>query len=53
MKTVIDKQTGKTETVVNQTSNSLEVTQSKLTKEGINCTNWFTKENFNKRFTTL
>lgn len=50
---VIDTFTGKTETVVNSTSNSFEVTQSKLTEAGIDCSNWFTAENFKKRFNHL
>lgn len=47
---VIDMQTGNIETVVNKTSNSFEVTQTKLSAAGINCTQWFEEKEFLKRF---
>lgn len=50
---VKDKQTGKIETVINKTTNSFLVTQTKLTENGINCDNWFTEADFNKRFEIL
>jgi len=47
---VTDTKTKKTETVLETTSSSYLVTQTKLTKKGINCTQWFFEEDFNKRF---
>ena len=47
---VRDKQTGKFEEVINKTINSFCVTQTKLTIDGINCTQWFTQGDFYKRF---
>jgi len=47
---VKDIKTNKTETIIERTSNSFRVTQTKLNKEGINCTNWFTQQEFEKRF---
>ncbi len=47
---VVDSHTGKTETVVNATANSYEITQTKLTDAGINCTQWFTEKEAEKRF---
>ena len=47
---VRDKQTGKFEQVINRTDNSFYVTQSRLTKDGINCSQWFNNIDFNKRF---
>ena len=47
---VIDTKTGKTECIVNKTSNSIEVTQTKLTSAGINCTQWVEEKKFNERF---
>lgn len=46
---VIDT-TGKIEIILSKTINSIEVSQSRLSDKGINCSNWFTKEGFNKRF---
>jgi len=40
---VIEKITGKT-------SNSIEVTRTARTKEGINCKQWFTQSDFMKKF---
>lgn len=45
-----DKKTGKIEIVINKTSNSFEVTRSKLTEAGVNCTNWFTERDFKDQF---
>lgn len=50
---VKDKQTGKIEIVINKTTNSYLVTQTKLTNNGISCDNWFTETDFNKRFQIL
>ncbi len=47
---VKDIKTGKIETVIERTSNSFRVTRTKLTKEGVNCTNWFTQQEFEKSF---
>lgn len=37
-------------TITDKTSNSIEVFHTKVTKHGINCKNWYTIEEFNKRF---
>ena len=47
---VIDKKTGKEEEVVDATVNSYNVTQTKLSDKGINCTQWFSEKDFEKRF---
>ena len=47
---VRDKQTGKIETVIDKTINSFCVTRTKLTEDGINCTQWFTQGDFYKKF---
>jgi hypothetical protein len=47
---VKDNKTGKDEVVLETTSNSYLVTQTKLTDKGINCSNWFTEAEFKKRF---
>jgi hypothetical protein len=49
---ILDKKSGKTETVLDITSNSILLTQTKLTDKGINCDNWFSilDKDFNKRF---
>lgn len=47
---VIDTVTGKKEVVLETTSNSFLVTQTKLTDKGINCTQWFSDKDFTKRF---
>lgn len=47
---VIDLETNKTEKVLNETDSSVLVTRSKLSDMGINCTNWFTKIDFDKKF---
>lgn len=47
---VKDKITGKIETVLEKTSNSYLVTQTKLTDKGVNCDNWFEEGAFKKRF---
>jgi hypothetical protein len=47
---VKDKQTGKIETVIDKTINSFCVTRTKLTEDGINCTQWFTQGDFYKKF---
>lgn len=48
-----DKTTNKIEVLIDKTLNSFCVSQSKLTKEGINCTQWFTEQEFYKRFEIL
>lgn len=45
-----DKETNKIEQLVSKTQNSYCVTQTKLTKHGISCTQWFTEKDFKKRF---
>jgi hypothetical protein len=50
---VKDKRTNKEEKVIDKTINSFCVTQSKLTENGINCTQWFTEQDFYKRFDIL
>lgn len=47
---VKDKITGKIEMVIEKTTNSFLVTQTKLTETGINCYNWFDEMSFKKRF---
>lgn len=47
---VKDKITGKVEVVLDTTTNSYLVHQSKLTEAGINCSQWFTEKEFNTRF---
>ena len=47
---VLYKRTGKIETVTDRTDFSFLVTQSKLKETGINCSQWFHKEEFEKRF---
>lgn len=47
---VLDKRTGKTEQVLDKTSNSFLITQTKLTDAGINCTQWFTDKEFERQF---
>lgn len=50
---VKDKETSKIETVINKTTNTYLVTQTKITKKGINCDNWFTEKDFKDRFEIL
>ena len=47
-----DLETGKIESIINTTSNSVEITQTKLTEHGINCSQWFEygDKRFNKHF---
>lgn len=47
--TIKDKD-GKKCIITNMTKNSVEVYIEKKTKHGINCTQWFTIDKFNKRF---
>ena len=47
---VIDKRTGKVEKVIDKTDSSFLVTQTKLSKFGINCSQWFHRDRFNKEF---
>lgn len=41
------------EKIVNKTSNSIEVTRTKRTSEGVDCTQWFTWNDFQKKFKHL
>lgn len=52
MDTVLDTKTGKIEKIIERTSNSLLITQTKVTDKGINCTNWYNMDdrNFKDRF---
>jgi hypothetical protein len=45
-----DKKTNKSEVLIDKTLNSFCVTQSKLGKDGIDCTQWFADFDFYKRF---
>lgn len=45
-----DKRTGKASHVVNKTTNSVEAYLAAVGVEGINCNQWFTFEDFKKRF---
>jgi hypothetical protein len=44
---------GKICKIVDKTANSINVWIGKKGKEGVNCTNWFTFENFERRFKSL
>ncbi len=46
----VDLETGLTERLLDMTTNSYLLTQTKQTEKGINCANWFTKKNFLSRF---
>lgn len=48
-----DLHTGKEETVIDATENSIHMTQTKLKDEGINCSQWFTDKDFEKQFRVL
>lgn len=50
---VIDKHTGKVDRILKKTTNSYLVTRTKLTENGISCSNWFTIRDFNDNFFTL
>jgi hypothetical protein len=50
---VLDKRFNKKETIIETTVSSFNVTQTKKSEKGINCTQWFTEENFNKIFKFL
>lgn len=47
---VLDKLTNKIEMILEETSNSYLITQTKRTEKGINCSNWFDSKTFNERF---
>lgn len=47
---VLDKKTGKEEAVVGVTSNSYNITRTKTSEKGINCTNWFDEKRFKENF---
>jgi len=49
----LDTKTGKFEELIDVTSNSYCITQSKLTDKGIDCTNWFSEKDFHSRFLPL
>lgn len=51
--TILDTKTGKMETMIQRTMNSYCVTQKRLTKEGIDSTNWFNEADYKKRFKIL
>ena len=48
---VTDKETGFEEKIKEMTHNSYLVAQSKRSEHGINCDQWFTDKEFEKRFT--
>lgn len=52
-KQVKDLDTNKIESVINITTNSILITQTKLTKDGINCSQWFNDKQFEKKFLVL
>lgn len=47
---VIDSDSKLTELITNKISNSIEVSQTARTIEGINCAQWFIDKDFFKRF---
>ncbi len=49
-KKVKDLETGKIEIVKDATESSVLISRTKLSKEGINCDNWFEKSKFYKTF---
>lgn len=49
-KLYVDADTGKAEKVLEVTSSSVLVTRSKLSEKGIDCVNWFSINDFNKKF---
>lgn len=52
-KQVKDTDTGMIEKILETTSNSILVTQTKLSIHGINCSNWFIKKDFDNQFIVL
>lgn len=50
---VKDKKSGLIEAVTAVTSNSFEVTRTKTSEMGINCTNWFDEKRFKENFELL
>lgn len=50
---VIDRNTDKIEEVIERTSNSFLVTRHKTSDAGIDCTNWFDEQGFNKTFIVI
>ncbi len=50
MNQYIDTYTGKVETLLDKTSNSYLMTQTKLTDKGVDCTHWFNQRDFTERF---
>ena len=49
-KVVIDKETGKDCMVLNATANSVEVFKTKNKEEGIDCSNWYERSWFERKF---
>ncbi len=49
----IEIEDGITETVLEKTFTSLLVSRTKRKAEGINCTNWFTVDDFEEQFKRL
>ena len=47
---ITDQETGKEEKILEVTSNSYLVSQTKTNDKGINCDQWFDEKSFNKRF---
>lgn len=41
MDKILDTKTGKLEEILQKTSSSILITQTKLSEKGINCTNWY------------
>lgn len=46
----LDTKTKKIETLLDKTSSSFLMTQTKLSNKGINCDHWFSFKDFNERF---
>ena len=47
---VVELNDGKTEQILEITSNSVLITRTKRSKKGINCNHWFKIEDFDKEF---
>ena len=49
-KIVKDKETGKDCVIINATANSVEIFRTKNSKDGIDCSNWFERSWFERKF---
>lgn len=50
---VFDTLTFKIECIIDRTSNSILISQSKMSRNGISCNQWFTETDYKKRFSDL